>query len=111
MTFTENRLKNTSGLKPVGHAVLVEPYTPEVKASLIAIPEEVMRNQRIHDLRAILVEAGPMAWVGEGRPRALPGQKVMVGKFAGVLVTGTADGKPYRMINDNDIFCIIVEEA
>lgn len=103
-------IENRSGLRPLGCAVLVEEYTPERKGSLIELPPSVRERSAMVENRVTVIEAGPEAWKDEGRPRANPGDKVLVTKFAGFMAIGTADGKPYRLVNDRDIFCGIVEE-
>jgi hypothetical protein len=44
---------NTSGLKPCGHAVLVEPYEPEKSKSVIVLPPDVSDRQRMINDRDI----------------------------------------------------------
>ena len=100
---------NKSGLKPVGHAVLVEPYEPEIKKSLIELPSQVKERTAMVETRAIVVDVGPAAWEDEKVPRANIGDKVFITKFAGVMAVGIADGKQYRLINDRDIFCRLEE--
>jgi co-chaperonin GroES (HSP10) len=103
-------MNNKSGLKPLGHAVLVMPYEPAKKDSVIVLPATVQERQLMVETRAIVVEAGPEAWIEEKRPRAKPGDKVLLSKFAGVLAEGTADGERYRLVNDRDIYCKIEVE-
>jgi co-chaperonin GroES (HSP10) len=98
---------NNSGLKPLGRAVLVEPYEPEVKKGMIVMPDSVKERTTMVETRAIVVDIGPVAWDDEPEPRARIGDKVLISKFAGVLANGTADGKPYRLVNDRDIYCAI----
>lgn len=106
------KVPNPSGVRPLGYAVLVEPYEPEIKKSMILIPDTVGDRTKMHETRATVIAVGPCAWADEPQPRARPGDKVLISRFSGVLVRGTADGKFYRMINDRDIFCQIeVEEA
>lgn len=104
-------MKNESGLSPLGHAVLVKPYEPEIKKSVIQIPETVKERTAMVEIRAVVVEVGPEAWRDEQLPRADVGDKVFLTRFAGILVKGTADGQTYRLVNDSDIYCKIVEEA
>jgi co-chaperonin GroES (HSP10) len=94
---------NTSGLRPRGACVLLEPYEPEFKRSLIAIPDTVSDRSKMLETRAVVVEIGPNAWQDEP-PRAKVGDKVMISKFAGTLVYGPKDGKSYRAVNANDIY-------
>lgn len=104
-------MKNESGLKPVGAAVLVLPYEIEkVSKGGIVLTHATRERDMMAEQRAILVEAGPEAWKGEAQPRALPGQKVLYAKYSGYAAKGTADGKQYRVVNDADIFLRIVEE-
>lgn len=102
---------NQSGVKPLGRAVLVKPYTPELKESLIVLPDEAMARDQMVEQRAIVIEVGKYAWHDEPEPRASAGQKVLVSKFAGYMVKGTADGVQYRLVNDRDIFAAIEKES
>jgi co-chaperonin GroES (HSP10) len=104
-------LSNTSGLKARGHSVLVEPYEPEIKSSLLVIPDTVGDRTKMHEVRAVVVDIGACAWIDEPEPRAAIGDKVLISRFSGVLVRGTADQKLYRMVNDRDIFCQIEVEV
>lgn len=100
---------NSSGLKPLGRAVLVEHYEPERKSSLIELPDMVKDRTLLVEQRAIIVECGPACWPDEPA-RAVPGDKVLVSKMAGYMAIGPADGKRYRIINDRDVFAQITSE-
>jgi len=102
---------NPSGVKPLGRAVLVKRYTPERKEGLIVIPDEALQRDQMVEQRAIVIEVGKFAWHDEPEPRASAGQKVLVSKFAGYMVRGTADGEQYRLVNDRDIFAAIEQET
>jgi|SRR5580704_1225661 co-chaperonin GroES (HSP10) len=102
---------NESGLEPCGLAVLVRPYETEIKTTLIAIPDSVKDRMALFQDRAVVIEIGPWAWHDEPQPRAKVGDHVIIAKFAGVMVQGILDGKPYRMINDRDLFCKVKKEA
>ncbi len=95
--------RNTSGLVPLGRAVLVRDYTPERRQSTIIIPEHVQANMMAVDQRAEVIEIGPACWPDEPA-RARVGDKVLISKFAGHLATGPNDGKLYRLVNDRDVF-------
>lgn len=101
---------NKSGLIPVGRAVLVKPYIPEVKNSIIQLPAEVMNRMQTIDQRAIVVAIGPYAWTDEPAPRAKLGDHVLVSKFSGYMALGTLDKQQYRFVNDKDIFAVITAE-
>ncbi len=100
-------MENTSGIHPRGRAVLIAPYEPELKKSLIQLPDEVAKRDQMINQRAIVIEVGPSCWDDEPTPRAFPGEKVLVTKFAGYMAEGPADGKQYRLVNDRDIFATI----
>ena len=104
-------MENKSGLKPLGRAILIEPYAPEKKQGLIQLIDETVSRDQMIEQRAIVIEVGSSAWHDELEPRAQPGDKVLVAKFAGYMATGTADGKPYRFVNDRDIFAAIEKEV
>ncbi len=106
-----SEFKNESGLKPAGRAVLVKPYQPERKQSMIVMPDEVSGRDQMIEQRAVVIEAGPSAWCDEPQPRARPGDKVLVSRFAGFMATGTKDNEKYRFINDRDIFALIEVET
>ncbi len=106
-----NEVKNTSGVAPLGRAVLVEYYEPKKEESLIVLPDAVKDREILIEQRAIVVEVGPLAWCNEPVPRARPGDKVLMAKFSGHQLTGPADGKKYRIVNDQDIFAAITSEG
>lgn len=100
-------MENTSGLTPLGVAVLIKPYEPERKGGLIQVPDHVAGRMQMVDHRAVVIAVGPHAWADEPTPRAKPGDRVLVTKFAGFMAGSdiTADGEQYRIVNDRDIFC------
>lgn len=102
---------NKSGLKPLGRAVLVMPYEPEIKKSIIEIPATAKERSTMVETRATVIDIGPVAWEDEPTPRARVGDKVLITKFAGAMAIGPADGKTYRLVNDRDIFAGISEEV
>lgn len=106
-----SEVTNTSGVLPLGRCVLVEYYEPERKESLIHIPEHVRGKEVLVEQRAVVVAIGPEAWREERDPRARPGDRVLIARFAGYAFVGVADKKMYRMVNDNDIFARITHEG
>ncbi len=97
-------MENASGLKPLGVAVLIKPYAPERVGALIELPPDAEGRMAQVDNRAVVVAVGPSAWMDEKAPRAVPGDKVMVTKYAGYMAQGPKDGAVYRIVNDRDIF-------
>lgn len=103
-------MENTSGLRPLGRAVLVQYYEPERAKSVIALPETVQDRVNAVEQRAQVVAVGPACWPDEP-PRARPGDFVLISKMAGYATRGPADDKPYRLVNDRDIFAAITPEG
>ena len=102
-------ISNTSGVAPLGRAVLVEYYEPERKASVIVVPDAVRDKEVMLEQRAVVGECGPACWPDEP-PRARPGDRVLIARMSGYALAGPADGKRYRIINDRDIFARIEHE-
>jgi co-chaperonin GroES (HSP10) len=106
----ENVVENTSGLHPLGVAVLVEPYEPERKKGLIELPPSVGERTTMVENRAIVIEVGPLAGKNDlekDTPRAAVGDLVFITRYAGFMAIGPKDDKVYRLVNDRDIFCRI----
>lgn len=110
-------MENTSGLQPLGRAILVEHYEPERADALIVMPDSIRVRSLMVEQRAIVIEVGPEAWKDEAicfglikRPRAKPGDLVLISAMAGYMAEGTADGKQYRLVNDRDVFAKITKE-
>lgn len=105
-------MSNESGLRPVGRAVLVQPYMVEGKsAGGIIIPEEARKKDQLAEQKAVVVEIGPCAWSGEPVPRCKIGDRILFSKWAGYSAIGPGDGKEYRVVNDSDIFMVITKEG
>lgn len=103
---------NESGLEPLGRAVLIAPYEIEKRSGgLIELPDSVKGRDLMVEQRATVVAVGIACWDDEKAPRAAPGDKVIVTKFAGYMAVGPLDGKQYRLVNDRDIFAKITGEA
>lgn len=106
-----SEIQNTSGLKPVGRAVLLQPYgVEEYTAGGIVLPASVRQKDQLAEQRAVVVEIGAVAWAGEPTPRAKVGDRVMCSKWSGYQTVGPADGEQYRVVNDNDIFMVITAD-
>lgn len=96
--------KNTSGLHPKGRAVLVEPIETDLVSTIIKIPDNVKERSMMVEMHVTVLEVGPEAWKEEATPRAKPGDHVLVSRWCGHIMPGN-DGKSYRLVNAEDIFC------
>lgn len=99
--------KNTSGLEPRGSAVLVELYAVPTHSGPIELPSDVVRQNQLAQQRAVVVACGEFAYTSEPVPRCKPGDHVIFGKYAGYQADGPGDGKAYRLVHDNDVFCVM----
>ena len=84
--------------------MLVKPVQTELVSSIIELPETAKERAMMIEMNAVVIEVGPEAWKEEKVPRAVPGEKVLVSRWCGHITTG-ADGKLYRLVNAEDIFC------
>lgn len=105
---------NKSGLHPLGRALLVRPYEPAKKDSVIILAESVKTNMQTVDQRAVVIEVGPAAFSeeiesGHG-PRCVPGDHVLVAAYSGFMARGIHDDVQYRYVNDRDVFAQLESE-
>lgn len=88
----------------------------------LIIPDKLRNNSIMVEMRVIVLELGDMAYRKDNqtwfermfttfRPRCKPGDKIMVNDYSGAIVVGSLDGKQYRLVNDEDVFVVIEEEA
>jgi len=101
---------NSSGMKPVGHMVLVKPDPKEDKTEGGIIIPDVLADRESHaQMRGEVIAVGNTAWVGidDGSVWAKEGDRVMFAKYGGVVFKGVDDTE-YRIINDEDILGIEV---
>jgi co-chaperonin GroES (HSP10) len=99
-------IKNNSGFRPVGKAVLLRAFELREKQSRIEIPKEVAMSASAVDTAGIVVAIGPDCWNGPNEsPRAEIGDKVLITKFSGGQIEGS-DGFIYRMIPDHAIYAV-----
>jgi co-chaperonin GroES (HSP10) len=102
-------MTNTSGLEPLGRAVLVKHYVPEQRGMKLVLPDSVKERTLMVEQRAVVIAVGPACWPDEPA-RAAIGDRVMISKLAGYMAKGPADGEIYQFINDKDIFAKITAE-
>jgi co-chaperonin GroES (HSP10) len=107
-------VKNTSGVDPLDMRVVVLPDAVAKKtAGGIILPDEAVEQKKYATVKATLVAVGANAWAEAKAARDFiapePGARVMVAKYGGVVFEG-ADGKDYRIMNDEDVVALLVDE-
>lgn len=99
-------MKNESGIHPVGHMVLVQPIlTQRMSEGGIVIPEMAADKQDKAQIKAVLIDYGPTAWMAQGlggKPWANRGDTVIIGKYSGVPIEGKNEVK-YRIVRDDEL--------
>jgi co-chaperonin GroES (HSP10) len=102
--MSDTPIVNASGVRPLGHAILVKPDEATKASSIIEIPDTVKGRNAMVEQNATVIACGANAWYDENEPRAKPGDRVIITKYAGHMVVGPKDGVQYRLVNDRDIF-------
>ena len=101
-------MKNTSGIHPKGHRVLILPDAVEevTQSGIILSVGENRDRERLAQLKGTIVEVGDSAWLDQPSPWAKVGDHVIFGKYSGLIYDG-ADEKEYRIINDLDVVALV----
>jgi co-chaperonin GroES (HSP10) len=106
----KRKMTNTSGIQPVELKVLVYPDPIDEKVGSIYMPETVRDKESRAQVEATLIAVGGHAFDDWKKPIPKPGERVYMGKYAGIKDITGVDGKVYNLIRDNDILAIITEE-
>lgn len=104
-------MQNDSGLQPVDDKVLVLPDTVDEwvgKDKLLVMAQTTLEREQMAQVKATLVAVGGLAFHDWKPPIPQIGDRVLVGKYAGVAKLGKE--ARFQMINDRDICAIITEE-
>lgn len=99
--------RNTSGIQPLDLKVLVLPDKVEEKKGSILMPDSVQEKDKYAMLKGTLVAVGENAWEEAAArspefTRPTPGERILIAKYGGILLTGD-DGVEYRIMNDSDV--------
>lgn len=99
-------MTNASGIRPVGHRVLVLPEdVEEVTAGGIVLARELVQKEAMAQVAGVVVEVGVDCWADQPSKWVGPGDRVIFAKYSGLYHKG-ADGKTYRVINDLDVVAV-----
>lgn len=105
---------NTSGLQPLDVRVLVLPDPIAEKVGSIIMPDAQKERDKFAQMKGTLIAIGDNAWAeAKHNSTFIPpvvGDRVLISKYGGVLVTGD-DGKEYRIMNDEDVTAILIGEG
>ena len=101
-------MENKSGIHPKGHRVLIypEPVETTTASGIVVSTGTNVDRERLAQLRGTIVELGNTAWHDQPEAWVKAGDKVIFGKYSGLIYTGD-DEQEYRIINDLDIVATV----
>lgn len=97
---------NSSGLHPLGRAVLIWPLETGLKTTKIHLPDTVKQRQLILDTAGWVVEMGSECYRDEGGVRCKVGDPVIIAAMSGSMRDGK-DGVLYRFVNHRDVYGLV----
>jgi len=99
---------NESGVYPVGHRVLILPDQVEEKtaAGIILHTASQQSREEMAQINGVVVALGTTAYADQTSPWCKVGDRVIIGKYSGLIYDGE-DDKKYRVINDLDVVAVV----
>ena len=102
------KMKNKSGITPVGHRVLVLPEQVETTTSSGIIVTLDEKREALAQMYGVVVAMGDSCYRDQSSQWCKEGDRVSFAKYSGLVYKGI-DGKDYRCINDLDIVSLVEE--
>lgn len=100
---------NKTGLRAVGHRILLEPEPVETTtASGLILTKKIVDQDKSKGVWLTVLEIGYDAWSDKSTDYCNVGDKVLVGEYTGKFHTSPIDGKEYRFVMDLDIITPLV---
>lgn len=107
---------------PVGHRVLVKPNTvKETYGDSNIVVVQDSKLEQAGQIFGTIASIGDQSWLAfrqmndgkevNGRPWAQVGDRVAYARYAGKAITDPSTGEDYIILLDDDIVCIITDEA
>lgn len=105
-------MQNESGVIPLDLRVIVKRDDPETKIGSIIIPDLTADKEKYAKTKGTIIAVGTNAWQEAARHPDFvapqPGDRVMIGKYAGSDFKGL-DGADYTIMNDEDVVGLLIE--
>ena len=102
---------NKSGISPTGYRILILADVPEEKThGGIIIPISEKEKFDHASKTGLVVAIGPEAYRESTGPWCSEGDRICYARYSGEHLTG-ADGKLYRLINDDSVQAVITDEV
>lgn len=102
--------ENFSGIQPVEDKLLLLPDEPTANIRGIIKPDKVRDQERLAQVRALLVAVGGNCFEDWDDPIPKVGDRVMVMKYAGIQGIEGADKRTYQICTARDITAILTDE-
>ena len=105
-------MKNTSGIHPKGHRILIKPDQVETKtkSGIIVTTENQEAREALAQSYGMVVEMGNTCYHDQPEPWCKIGDRVAFAKYSGTVSTGK-DGIKYRTVNDLEIVSVVDNEV
>jgi len=103
--------ENTSGIVPVEDKLLLLPDEPAEVIRGIVKPQNVVEQERMAQVRALLIATGGNCFEDWDGPIPVLWNRVMAVKYAGIFGIKGADGRTYQICTARDIVAIETEEC
>jgi len=103
-------VKNTSGVVPVGHRVLILPEQIEeaTESGIIIHTAAQQDREALAQMYGTVVSMGSTAYADQPNAWCKVGDRVSFAKYSGLIYQGL-DDKKYRCISDLDVVAIVDE--
>jgi co-chaperonin GroES (HSP10) len=98
---------NPSGIFPSGWRLVIEPAEVEEvsRGGIILFTASQKDKEALAQMYGRVVAVGPECWKDSAAPWAVVGDRIIFGRYSGLIFTGE-DGGTYRVINDTDVVAV-----
>ena len=105
-------MKTKISIHPAGHRVLVRPDEVSEKQGSLYLAVSTKERQANEQIFGTLVAIGANAWKAfdDGKPWAKVGDRVTFAKYGGFSIEDPITKEKLRILNDEDIVSVIVED-
>src|SRR5262245_73577 len=95
---------NPSGIQPCGWRLVIKPESVEERSrgGIILFTASQKDKEALAQYYGRVIAVGPECWRDSPGPWAKPGDRIIFGRYSGLIFTGE-DGESYRVINDSDV--------
>ena len=105
-------MKNSSGIHPKGHRILIKPDQIETKTAsgIIVTTAAQEAREALAQSYGTVVDMGNTCYHDQPEPWCAIGDRVAFAKYSGTISKGK-DGVTYRTVNDLEIVSVVDQEV